>query len=72
MATLLIIVSSSSTLQAIEIEKESVCSGLLFPGNLDPSSWRQEVPWSYWFAVSGGEIIGTLNSQDGNAKEDFD
>ena len=39
LATLLIIVSFSSTLHgAIEIKNKRVCNGLLFPGNLDPSS----------------------------------
>ena len=39
LATLLVIVTSSSTLHwAIEIKKKSVWNGLLFPGNLDPSS----------------------------------
>ena len=40
LATLLVTVSSSSTLQwVIEIEKtKRVCNGLIFPGNHDPSS----------------------------------
>ena len=61
LATLLVIVTSSSTLHwAIEIKKKSVWNGLLFPGNLDPSSLTPGgsiVLLSYWFAVSGGEII---------------
>ena len=61
LATLLVIVTSSSTLHwAIEIKKKSVWNGLLFPGNLDPSSLTPGGPivlLSYWFAVSGGEII---------------
>ena len=61
LATLLVIVTSSSTLHwAIEIKKKSVWNGLLFPGNLDPSSLTPGGPivlLSYWFAVSEGEII---------------
>ena len=38
-------------------KRKRVCNGLRFPVNLDHRHWRQEVPLSYWFAVSGGEII---------------
>ena len=49
LATLPIIVSSFSTLHwTIEIKGKRVCNWL---------HWRQEVPFSYWFAVSGGVII---------------
>ena len=40
----------------------------LFPRNLDPSSL--EVPLSYWFVVSGGEIIGTLSNENGDGNGD--
>ena len=49
LATLPIIVSSFSTLHwTIEIKGKRVCNWL---------HWRQEVPFSHWFAVSVGVII---------------
>ena len=49
LATLLIIVSFSSTLHcAIEIKNKRVCNGLLFPGNLDPSSLTPGGPVVLW------------------------
>ena len=38
-------------------KKKHLCSGLLLPGNLDPSSLSPGGPLSYWFAILGGEII---------------
>ena len=59
---LLICLSSSSTLRAPLSDRDKrkrkrVCNGLRFPVNLDHRHWRQGVPLSYWFAVSGGEIV---------------
>ena len=57
LATLPIIVSSSSTLHGAIKIKRCLCYGLFFPGNLDHRHWPQEVTLSHWFAVSGGDII---------------
>ena len=49
LATLLIIVQFSSTLYGvIEIKNKRVCNGLLFPGNLDPSSLTPGGPVVLW------------------------
>ena len=58
LATLLVIVTSSSTLHwAIEIKKKVSAMGYFSREILIRRHWRQEVLLSYGFAVSGGEII---------------
>ena len=59
LATLLIIVSFSSTLHGvIEIKSKRVCNGLLFPGNLDPSSLTPGGP--VVLLVCGVEVLNVI------------